>query len=106
MHRYNYVVHCTCSTINILLMLHWSTSLILVTYHYTKVTVVCVCVCVVKKIIVSVPDEYSLTSAKSVRVQPANPENCNGVYYLPNKPCRSLLWSVPLSVTRKEPSPI
>ena len=42
-----------------------------------------VCVCVVKKIIMSVPDEYSLTSAKSVRVQPANPENCDGVYYWP-----------------------
>ena len=44
---------------------------------------VCVCVCVVKKIIMSVPDEYSLTSAKLVRVQPADPENCNGVYYWP-----------------------
>ena len=28
----------------------------------------------------SVPDEYSLTSAKLVRVQPADPENCDGVY--------------------------
>ena len=46
---------------------------------------VCECVCVVKKIIMSVPDEYSLTSAKSVRVQPANPENCDGVYYWPKK---------------------
>ena len=34
-----------------------------------------VCVCVVeKKIIMLVPDEYSLTSAKQVRVQPANPK--------------------------------
>ena len=49
---------------------------------------VCVymCVCVVKKIIMSVPDECSLTPAKSVRVQPANPENYNGVYYLSNEP--------------------
>ena len=52
---------------------------------YTEITLVCVCVCVVKKIIMSVPNEYSLTSAKSVRVQPANPEKCDGVYYWPKK---------------------
>ena len=48
-----------------------------------SVCVISVCVCVVKKIIMSVPDEYSLTSAKLVRVQPADPENCDGVYYWP-----------------------
>ena len=65
-----------------------------------------VCVCIVKKIIIMVvPDEYSLTSAKLVRVQPTNPENCNGVYYLPNKPGVYFGCFI-FPVTREEPSPI
>ena len=45
----------------------------------------CVYVCC-ENIIMSVPDEYSLTSAKSVRIPSADPENCDRVYYLPSKP--------------------
>ena len=40
---------------------------------YVHLSVMCVCF-MGKKITMSVPDEYSLTSAKSVRVQSANPE--------------------------------
>ena len=46
----------------------------------------CVCVCVVKKIIMLVPDEYSLTSAKSVRVhQPTLKIAMGSTIYLINQ---------------------